>query len=275
MLLRFRCKNFRSIREEQELSLIAAKTRTDERSESLIATPFEDLKLLRCAAIYGANASGKSNVLAALSAFSDIVSESQRLWRPSGPIPRYDPFVLDDTSSNDASEFEIVFLLDSSIFRYGFRFNRTTFLREWLVDATSRDKVLFHRESEGEDTQVSFPNKNLIKSAEDARHLEGIRKDVRPNSLFSSASAQRNHLLLTRICSFLTDSFDSLGNYRISERAVASCREEDRRKQVLEMLRFADVGIRDLSVSSMNFPEPDPQSEAGLRQAFPFCKPSK
>ena len=274
MLLRFRCKNFRSIREEQELSLIAAKTRTDERSESLIATPFEDLKLLRCAAIYGANASGKSNVLAALSAFSDIVSESQRLWRPSGPIPRYDPFVLDDTSSNDASEFEIVFLLDSSIFRYGFRFNRTTFLREWLVDATSRDKVLFHRESEGEDTQVSFPNKNLIKSAEDARHLEGIRKDVRPNSLFYSASAQRNHLLLTRICSFLTDGFDSLGNYRIRERAVASCREEDRRKQVLEMLRFADVGIRDLSVSSMNFPEPDPQSEAGLRQAFPGLFPN-
>ena len=44
MLMRFRCKNFRSIREEQELSLIGAKTRTDEKSESLIDTPFEDLK---------------------------------------------------------------------------------------------------------------------------------------------------------------------------------------------------------------------------------------
>jgi hypothetical protein len=96
MLLRFRCKNFRSIREEQELSLIAAKTRTDEKSESLIDTPIEDLKLLRCAALYGANASGKSNILKALAAFRRIVSNSWRSWKPQGPIPEYNPFALDN-----------------------------------------------------------------------------------------------------------------------------------------------------------------------------------
>jgi len=83
MLLKFRCKNFRSIREEQELSLIAAKTRSDEKQESLINTRFDDLSLLRCAAIYGPNASGKSNVLDAFASFRRIVSDSWRRWKPS------------------------------------------------------------------------------------------------------------------------------------------------------------------------------------------------
>ena len=145
MLLRFRCKNFRSIREEQELSLIATNTRTDEKGESLIDTPFEDLKLLRCAAIYGANASGKSNVLAALSAFSQIVSQSQRLWKPNGPIPAYAPFLLDEVSRTEETEFEIGFLIDSSTYKYGFRFDQAAFHEEWLADTTSREKVLFRR----------------------------------------------------------------------------------------------------------------------------------
>ena len=78
MLLRFRCKNFRSIREEQELSLIAARTRLDERDDSLLETPIKAVQALRCIAIYGANASGKSNVLRAMKEFSWMVSTSQR-----------------------------------------------------------------------------------------------------------------------------------------------------------------------------------------------------
>jgi len=257
MLLRFRCKNFRSIREEQELSLIAAKTRTDEKSESLIDTSFEDLKLLRCAAIYGPNASGKSNVLAALSTFSQMVSESQRLWKPDGQIPHYSPFLLDEDSRGEPTEFEIVFLLDSSVLRYGFRFDRTAFLAEWLVDATSRDKVLFRRELNEGETTFSFPARNLVKSAEDGRHLESIRMDVRLNSLLLSAGAQRNNPALSKISGYLAGYLEILPNrdsdeYEEMTRLRTWHRDRARRGEAAKMLAFADVGIREITLSTLD-----------------------
>jgi AAA15 family ATPase/GTPase len=294
MLLRFRCKNFRSIREEQEISLIATKTRTDEKGESLIDTPFDDLKLLRCAAIYGPNASGKSNVLAAISAFRRIVSDSQRLWKPNGPIPAYSPFLLDEGSRTEDTEFEIGFLLDSSTYRYGFRFDQAAFHEEWLIDTTrSRDKVLFRRTTENpqlvkrrevEDphafislsvpkkladsrarsldylsaidalTSVSFPNKNLGKTLEEVRHLEGIRLDVRPNSLFLSASAQKNHPILSKIYAYLSDALEAIQNQERQSflRTAATCSDNRRLIQIKKMMEFADTGIHDLEITPQN-----------------------
>jgi AAA15 family ATPase/GTPase len=300
MLLRFRSKNFRSIREEQELSLIAARTRSDERSESLIDTPFDDLKLLRCAAIYGANASGKSNVLAALSAFSQIVSQSQRLWKPNGPIPAYAPFLLDEVSRTEDTEFEIVFLIDSSTYKYGFCFDQAAFHEEWLIDTTSRDKVLFRRTTgnpqrvkrrEVEDlrafaalparekiadsrgrsleflaaidalTTVSFPNRNLGKTLEESRHLEGIRLDVRPNSLFLSAAAQKNHLILSKIYAYLSDALEAIQDQKSQSllRTAATCSDSSRREQIKRMMEFADTGIHDLDVAPQDLSDKDKQ----------------
>jgi AAA15 family ATPase/GTPase len=300
MLLRFRCKNFRSIREEQELSLIATNTRTDEKSESLIDTPFEDLKLLRCAAIYGANASGKSNVLAALSAFSQIVSQSQRLWKPNGPIPAYAPFLLDEVSRTEETEFEIGFLIDSSTYKYGFRFDQAAFHEEWLADTTSREKVLFRRTTgnpqrvkrrEVEDlraftalparekiadsrgrsleflaaidalTAVSFPNRNLGKTLEESRHLEGIRLDVRPNSLFLSAAAQKNHPILSKIYAYLSDALEAIQDQKSQSllRTAATCSDSSRREQIKRMMEFADTGIHDLEVTPQDLSDKDKQ----------------
>jgi len=276
MLLRFRCKNFRSIREEQEISLIAAKTRTDEKSESLIDTPFDDLKLLRCAAIYGPNASGKSNVLAALSAFRQIVSDSQRLWKPNGPIPAHDPFLLDEDSRTVDTKFEIGFLIDSSTYNYGFRFDLNAIHEEWLIDTTSRDKVLFRRTTENAETMVSFPNKNLGKTSDESRHLEGIRLDVRPNSLFLSASAQKNHPILSKIYAYLSDIQEAIRGQNLQllrARTAATCSESNRREQIAKMMQFADTGIQDLAVSSQDMPEDAKKTLRalfkGLREEYP------
>jgi AAA15 family ATPase/GTPase len=312
MLLRFRCKNFRSIREEQTLSLIAAKTRVDEKSESLIDTPFDDLKLLRCAAIYGPNASGKSNVLAALSAFRQIVLDSQRLWKPFGPIPAHDPFLLDELSRTEDTEFEIGFLIDSTTYKYGFRFDLTAFHEEWLIDTTGRrDKELFRRTTESpqsikrrevEDlrtysalpvlekiadskrrsleflgavdalTTISFPNRNLGKTLEDSRHLESIRLDVRPNSLFLSASAQKNHPVLSKICAYLTDAIDVIRGQDIPSlmtRTTATCSEVGRREQIAKMMEFPDTGIHGLLIFQHEVPD---REKRELRAAFTRLK---
>jgi uncharacterized protein len=276
MLLRFRCKNFRSIREEQELSLIASKTRIEEKSESLIKTPIEDLDLLRCAAIYGANASGKSNVLDAFAAFGRAVSDSWRSWKPNGPIPEFDPFLLDDTSQQGQTHFELTFLLDSQIYRYYFRFDRNRFNEELLVDVTGNDKVLFHRSPDS--AGIRFPNKNLGKTLSDRRHVEGIERDVRPNSLFLSAAAQRAHPLLSKVYAALSDSFNAMHWKNMSGRqryTAVLCSSLEFRSQILKMIRFADAGISDLEVSRREFPDSEMKTLKAVMAALKESDPEK
>lgn len=258
MLLRFRCKNFRSIREEQTLSLIAAKTRADERSESLIETPIDDLRLLRCAAIYGPNASGKSNVLDALAAFRRIVDESWRAWKANGPIPEHDPFLLDENSRILESEMEATFILESTIYRYGFSFDRSSFRSEYLIDTTGRDKVMFRRSSESGVIKIEFPNKNLGKNLGEQSQLARVRLDVRPNSLFVSAAAQYNHPVLSKIYAYLSDNFKPIHWKNISPRVnytAEMCSDVSIREQIVAMLRFADAGVNDLEISKQDMPE--------------------
>src|SRR5450755_4044769 len=129
MLLRFRFSNIRSFRTEQELSLIAGPlTGTSEvvRHPEAISEG-----VLPVAAIYGANASGKTNVLRALEFLSEAVTLSHREWKPEGPIPRI-PFLIDEDSRRAPSELEIDFLTKGIRYRYGIRIDSVEVLEEWL-----------------------------------------------------------------------------------------------------------------------------------------------
>src|SRR6266571_4335653 len=129
MLLRFRFSNFRSFRTEQEFSLIAGPF-TD-APESVRHPDAIPEGVLPAAAIYGANASGKTNVLRALEFFSEAVTFSHREWKPDGPIPSK-PFLGDEESSQAPSEFEVDFLRSGVRYRYGFRLDSAAVLEEWL-----------------------------------------------------------------------------------------------------------------------------------------------
>ncbi|HKN21905.1 MAG TPA: ATP-binding protein [Terracidiphilus sp.] len=258
MLLKFRCKNFRSIREEQELSFIAENTRSDEKSDTLIETPFEDLRLLRCLAIFGQNASGKSNVLDAMASFRRIVSDSWRRWKAGGPIPEFDPFLLDETSTNGNTEMEVTFLVRSRIYKYGFLFDRNSVIEEHLIDSTRRDKVLFRRTKEGDGAKVEFPNNNLGKTKEERLQLERIRVDTRPNSLFLSAAAQFNFQELSAVYTYLDTNFKSIHSKNMPPRqsyTAEMCSDERVREQIVGMLRFADAGITNIEVAKHELSE--------------------
>ena len=84
--------------------------------------------LLPAAALYGANASGKSNVLRALDFMRRAVRDSARPWPPDGGVPR-EPFAWDDTG---ASVFEVTFVVDDTRFEYGFVAEDACFSEEWL-----------------------------------------------------------------------------------------------------------------------------------------------
>ena len=192
MLIEFRVENHRSIREEQALTLEAANIGTpdDPRPRKVEG---HNQALLPVAAIYGANASGKSNVLAALRFMGDAVMASQRYWDPEGGVPQT-PFAWGDSASNP-SVFEVVFLTQGIKYQYGFALNTEEIVEEWLYAWPNKHKqTWFTREGD----RFKF-----------GEYLEGPNQDIkkltRPNALFLSAAVQARHETLAPVYRWIRD----------------------------------------------------------------------
>ncbi len=177
MLVNFTFKNFRSFRDEMTLSLEA--TPIQELAEAVVDVYGE--QLLPVAVMYGANSSGKSNVLKALKAMRDVLLNSVKL-NPKDRLEA-DPFSLDISSPEQPTSFEIQFTIDKSKFRYGFDYNTDSILNEWLYEKRigEREFELFLRS--GDEFKVSK-----------TRFPEGLGKPsaTPSNRLFVSLVAQLN-----------------------------------------------------------------------------------
>lgn len=145
MLIRFNIKNFLSFsaREDQkaqEFSMIAGKVR--HKKEHI----FDDgkIKLLKFAAVYGANASGKSNLVKAM----DFMQEVIVLGLPEGHTDKY--CKVDADNKHTESYFELEISLNGSYYSYGFEviLSQSKFVSEWLIELNPEgvDKVLFNRD---------------------------------------------------------------------------------------------------------------------------------
>ncbi|HEX4963517.1 MAG TPA: AAA family ATPase [Thermoanaerobaculia bacterium] len=236
MLIRFRVCNFRSLRDEQELSMVAAFR--DGRKD-LVPADSIGQDLLRVAGIYGANAAGKSNVFDALRFMRDAVIGSHRVWPPDGPISR-EPFLLDAESSAKPSFFETDFILEGVHFQYGFELDSEKILQEWLYAfPNKRRQVWFTRDVERPEIfhfgkQLKGPN----------RAIESL---TRGNSLFLSAAAENAHEAIARIYSWFSNRlYLSDAGARDSWMLFTARLLERKRKEILDLMRLADLGILDV-----------------------------
>lgn len=178
MLLSFRVANHGSLREPQELNLVPVYE--DERPA------------LTVAAIYGANASGKSTVLDAYEFFLEAVERSQARWLPGAPIERR-PFLLDHDSRREPSMYAVDMLIDEVRYVYGFAVTDTEVAEEWLYSyPKGRRRALFERHG----MEMAFGN-SLTGERVTAERV------MRPNSLYLSAAAQTAHEELGAVWSSL------------------------------------------------------------------------
>jgi hypothetical protein len=242
VLLRFRFSNFRSFRVGQELSLIAG--------------PFADLPdivlhpdgikegVLPGAAIYGANASGKTNIILALGFMASAVSRSHREWSPDGPIPR-EPFMASEESSREPSEIEVDFLLAGVRHRYGFRVDSEAVLEEWLcVYPKGKKQTWFHRKR---GNPIAFSNKMPGEN----RTIENL---TRKNSLFLSTAAQNAHEALLPIFTWLSGLLFVIGDRsKYRQHTIELCSKLDYRNEIARLVSVADLGIAELSVEDAKF----------------------
>lgn len=239
MLLRFRVGNHASIRDEQEVSLIALDRHED---LAVVDVPGTDRQALPAAAIYGANASGKSNVIDALAFCRRVVVESHQRWLPDDPIPRR-PFKLDEQSQARPSTFVTDFVLDGVRYEYGFGVTDSAVAEEWLYSwPEQRRRVLFEREDDGQVKYgTSFPS----------RRGHQVNRP-RAAGLLLSAGAASDHPLLLPIYRWFRSGLYPALNHTFDERLSLTMAEFDGKNAAAAraLIRFADVGVEDVKITT-------------------------
>lgn len=205
MLIEFRVENHRSIRDEQVLTTAAGRVgEADDPRPRKIAGYSKPL--LPVEAIYGANASGKTNVLSAMAFMRECVFNSHRHWEPQEGIPR-EPFAWGERRGEPTS-LEMVFVVGGVRYQYGFKFDKSAFLEEWLYAwPHGKKQTWFTRDSEKFDFGDNLKGENEL-----------IKSFTRPNALFLSAATQLKHQQLTPLYTWI----GTIGQVNIRNRAMFS-----------------------------------------------------
>lgn len=239
MLRSFRVVNHRSIRDEQELQLMPV---------------YGDGVAVPVAAVYGANASGKSNLFGALDFMASAVRDSFGRWAPEGGVPRQ-PFKLDPAAAEQASGFVAEFIAEGVRHTYGFEVDDRVVREEWLYSyPEKRKRVLFERD--GGEVKVGTTVGDL------RGKLDVLTSLMRPNALFLSVAGQSNVAQVAPAHRFLTEKlvFRSRGVRPQDLDRVARVLQADGGDRLVDLVRCADMGIVGIEVA------PRSRAEVALRE---------
>ncbi len=231
MLLRFGVSNHLSIRDFQELSFSASSLK--DPKEGLIPCPSAPSgSAVPAAVIYGANASGKTNIADAIMTMRSMVLHSQVRGEPGGGVPR-GPFRLDAACSARPSRFELDFVVDGVRHHYGFEVSDTAFESEWLyVFPRAHRRMLFERQG------------GVFRFGRGLKGRNNVIADLtRPNSLYVSAAAQNGHERLSEVLRYFR-AVDSVKGVAVSGTMASEyLAREEPDPRVIDFLERIDTGI--------------------------------
>lgn len=246
MLLQFSVTNYRTFKDKATLSLIASNYDKDTREDDNIYLDESfGLRILKSAVIYGANASGKSKLIDALAFFRYFVINSSKESQMGESIG-VQPFLLNDETATEPSEFEVVFNYNKVLYRYGFEANKEKIVSEWLYHKQKNKEVeLFYRE---EDSIVTH-KRDFTKGG--AVVKQGL---VRDNALFISVAAQFNEKKAITVLDWFKRVRTLSGLNEAGYQGFTMGKTEDpiNKAKILELLRAADLGIQDIELQKLD-----------------------
>lgn len=247
MLVEFSVGNYRSFHQPVTLSMQAAGLRAHDAQVD-VDNVFEchDLSLLRSAAIYGANASGKSNLIHAMKFMRQWVLKSSKESQ-SGETIAIERFRLHTDAHEKPAYFQIIFELEGVRYRYGFEADERQVHSEWLYRTRKRESCLFIREGKQYDLSGAF------------REGRGLETRTRDNALFLSVVAQFNGPVATALLHWFRAQFtiiSGLEDTAYREYTLERFQEDEAfRQRMIAFVREVDLGIADIQVESSPFAE--------------------
>lgn len=238
MLIQFRAENFLSIKDSVMLSLLASKDK--EHSEHLIVNGSK--RYLKSAVIYGANASGKSNVLHAFCFMVNYVltSHNQQLHKS---IER-SPFKFDRETSSRPSSFEVIFTTNGIRYAYGFSVTDKAVIEEYLYYyPNGRQAIIFERQ-----------NTNDFRFTVDVDEQSMLKNRTSPNKLYLSVASNWNYSKVIPVlewfasCQIIT-KISAADAYDLEAEQL---KDNDYLHMIASMLRGADFGIQSLQMRDLD-----------------------
>jgi AAA15 family ATPase/GTPase len=258
MLIKFSLRNYKTFHEKAELSLIASSYDKDTLPNNVIDVPKFGLRLVKSAVVYGANASGKSKLIEALSDFGQFIRNSSKESTAGDAVP-VEPFWLSTVSVEEPTEFEIVFIHKDILYRYGFEATSERVLAEWFYYRnpkdvrTAKETQVFYRDSDGIDANRSF-SVGVIK--------EAIKTNqILENVLLVSFAAKYNNEHARNLLEWF-GTLRGLSGLQLSQAYTARrSKDPDFKKRVLGLLQAADLSIVDYAVEETDeLPSDMPES---------------
>ncbi len=247
MLLQFLVGNFRSFNKEEILNLIPAKSRIHPGHVLISHEKGRRVRSLPLAVIYGANASGKSNLIRAMSFAQEFIINGTRSDEPTGAVP----FRLSPGTDEKPSRFEFVIKHDGVLYTYGFAATVKEVREEWLFAVFQRQEVcLFERITENGKALIKF-GKKLASEKDEAQRLQFVTAGTRPNQLFLTEANERNVEALKPLIHWFRDHLTVIWPEAKYRPLILRAHDDKQFADFLSMfLRIADTGVQGIDLKS-------------------------
>lgn len=258
MLAEFTVKNFRSLKEEVRLSL-EAWGGDDEHPEACVTVPTEGagkpVRLLKSAAIYGPNNSGKSNLYKAALAMRQCVLYSSTNRGSDGPLGReLDGYRLDPDLADGPSTFEVTFYLGRAKYTYGFAADSKKVHEEWLYawpKGSGRKQTWFERSTPEYSDETWYFGSGLTGK------LKTLSDSYMPDALFLSMFTTVSNEQLRPILKWFEQRFHFINNTVVLAPDAMKLRAEEDPEfagWAKTFIRKLDLRIDDFEVVESNTP---------------------
>ena len=243
MILEFCATNYLSIKDELKLSFVATSLKeTSIEPNELFSVGDTGISLVRSAVIYGANASGKSNVLKAIAFYKRFITDSFKDSQ-AGEAIDVETFRLNAATASEPATMEATFTDGDFIYRYGFEVSSEAVETEWLYKRACKKRAkeveVFYRE---DGSTTVHPKSPLLQELVN-------KKMVRDNALLLSTAAQFNETTAVSILGWLSDTqvlFCSEDD-ELWQNAIKHLDDEALRQRITDFARYADLGIESIT----------------------------
>jgi hypothetical protein len=246
MLLEFRVRNYRSFKEETVFSMVASKD--DSLLRNVTDTGVSAVRRVnRSAVLYGANASGKTNLIRAMQLMRGVVVDSAAL-QPNQEF-NVQHYLLDLISPTEPTLFEVTILLDGIRYQYGFEFTKSRIIEEWLlVYQKAKPQIWFERKLDPDSRE------DIYKFGSNFAGAKAVwQAATRPNALFLSMAVQLNSKSLAGLHSWFSESFIVLlsGGQIAHDHSTQMLANKAGESRIVGLLNGADIGIKSITTKTV------------------------
>ena len=243
MILEFCVNNYLSIKDDLKLSFVATSLKESLPEPNDIISFYDiGLSIVRSAVIYGANASGKTNVLKAIAFYKHFIMDSFKNSQAGESID-VENFRLNASTALEPTIMEATFVVGQYIYRYGFEVDSKAVHAEWLYRRMNKKRAkeveVFYREEKTTTVHIKSP---LIQELVSKRMVRG-------NALLLSTAAQFNEDTAVNILHWLGDTqimFCS-EDEKMWAQAIRHLDDEKMRERIIRFAKYADLGIDNIS----------------------------